>query len=75
MSMSRKDYVAIAAELKGCRASNQIGNRDKAMWNRALDAAARRIADVMASNPEFQRQRFLDACDVGTGIDSNGIAA
>ena len=69
--MSRKDYVAVAAEIKNkivsyTQGSNGLNNLDFYRGALAsLKEAAHGLADVFAaSNPRFDRQRFLTACGV-----------
>lgn len=56
--MTRKDYVAIAAALRG--AIIETGDTPQAI--RALNAAANNVSEVMQrDNSRFDRSRFLDA--------------
>ena len=58
--MTRRDYVAIAAELADARRYS-----DHPEQRLGIDAAAERIADTLArDNPRFDRKRFLAACGV-----------
>ena len=64
--MTRKDYVAIAACIKGTRGFVGAFELpiDRAARN-AVDLCAKELADHMAAdNPRFDRARFLKACGV-----------
>ena len=69
MSMSRKDYEAIARAIEYVHGTAEILpklHKEKVVGIRhgAADAA-RRIADYLASdNPRFDRSRFLRACGI-----------
>ncbi len=63
--MSRKDFTAIAAEIK-----SEFDEWDDRSGSAkvAIIGVAERIADVCAtSNPNFDRARFLAACGVAGG--------
>ncbi|HQR20098.1 MAG TPA: hypothetical protein PKV98_04485 [Burkholderiaceae bacterium] len=63
MSMSKKDYVAIAAALKDLRDGRDAGGDQQAVYG--IEIAAEAIADVCeANNLRFDRNRFLAACGV-----------
>ena len=70
MSMSRKDFEAIAAAIKGERMSKPENTTQQdeialQVHYNTLDLAARSLADICAqSNPNFDRARFLKACGV-----------
>lgn len=67
MSMSKKDYVAIAAALRGAlpvAAINHLGPEGLAR-QAGIEQAARNIAGHCArDNPRFDTVRFLAACGV-----------
>lgn len=72
MSMTRKDYVAVAAAIRNA-ATRTVGNDDYDVYNElvSLSWAAQYIADVMAKdNPRFDRDRFMAA----TGVSPAQIA-
>ena len=59
--MSKKDYVAIAAYLKGCRRLISTGP----MGDHVVDLIAKQLCDVFAEDNElFDRERFLAAAGV-----------
>ena len=59
--MTSKHFVAIAAAIKDARRYNP----NNACARQALDIAARNLAaECAASNPNFDRARFLAACGV-----------
>lgn len=61
MSMTRKDFVAIAAALKNAQPSAHDPN--VAHIQHRIDC--REVAGVLAgTNPRFDRDRFLAACGV-----------
>lgn len=65
MSMTRKDYVAIAAKLKDLRIPKTDDNLFAQGVNSALNAAAKEMACVFKGhNQSFDRTRFLSACGV-----------
>jgi hypothetical protein len=58
MSMSKKDYEAVARILSDSRAISDA----------ALPYLAEKFADWFADdNPRFDRERFLKACGLGRG--------
>lgn len=64
--MTRKDYTALARAFK---TAHETAIKADDLWNLAYDAgrqdAARFVADVLeADNPAFNRDRFLEACQV-----------
>jgi len=65
--MSKKDFQAIARALYDQRALWKAGPMSavvvkEATWREARNA----LADVLAaSNPRFDRQRFVEACETG----------
>lgn len=62
MSMSRKDFEAIAAALKGSLPSDAEPDGDLAFQHVNCCEA---VADALANaNPRFDRGRFLEACGV-----------
>jgi hypothetical protein len=65
MTMTKKDYILIAAVLakRGCHIAQDPAFREG--WHAALSAYAHALADALASeNPRFDRARFLAACGV-----------
>lgn len=61
MAMSRKDYEAIAAALKGVIEDAADGHETV----NAINDAAERLADVFADdNDRFDRARFMQAVGV-----------
>lgn len=60
MSMSKKDYEAIAQAINGVRAADTTPER---VW--AIGSVCNALASVMsANNPSFDRARFLAACGI-----------
>jgi hypothetical protein len=60
--MTRRDYILIAQVLKSQKPHPNTGLVGE--WR----ACVRAFADALANeNPRFQRDRFLDACDVASG--------
>lgn len=58
MSMTRKHFVRIAATLKAQRTNDKT--YEETLW---LDQVCQDFADMLAGeNPNFDRERFLDAC-------------
>lgn len=69
MAMSKKDYVAIAAQfMKEKNHLKEHFEKDSSYEMGAtygIEVMARRLSDVMArDNPRFDRDRFLAACGV-----------
>ena len=64
MSMSKKDYVAIAAAIHRSGMALSIGRKVKAE-TLGNERALRLVAlDLAADNPAFDKARFLAACGV-----------
>lgn len=64
MSMTKKDYVAIARAINEGRAETLIGD-EPSTHTKAVDGVAMRIADAMEDQSDkFDRARFLKACGV-----------
>jgi hypothetical protein len=61
MSMSRKDYIAIANVLANRRPLETALPKIGEAINVRIDGIAKDLAD----NSRFDRSRFLDACGVG----------
>ena len=62
--MTRRDYVAIAAALKGAR-SYEANTQPAQDFNCGVQTATRRIAEVLAQdNVRFDVARFLKAAGV-----------
>jgi hypothetical protein len=62
MSMSRKDYVILAAALKAARVPNTLGKENKALYNNGVDNAVAFIVQALAKdNPRFDGERFRAA--------------
>lgn len=66
MSMSKKDYIAIASAI---RSERSCWPKDESLGDEFAYAALRsvtsRLAEVFAAdNPRFDRNRFLEACDL-----------
>jgi hypothetical protein len=57
--LTRKDYAAVAAELRGVK-PNSRSYIELQTWKTCCDAVAHGFA---ADNPRFDRDRFLAACD------------
>lgn len=58
--MTKKDYELIAARMDGSRATSGL-NRET--WNKALDYAARSLADALGQQDRtFKRAQFLADC-------------
>lgn len=56
--MTKKDFQALARALHSCKYAG-----DEVVARTYIDA----IADVCkASNPRFDRERFIEACETGT---------
>ena len=65
MSMTKKDYEAIARAIERTTHHNAVDSNYNEGWHGAITAIRCRLADVMADdNPRFDRQRFLKACGV-----------
>lgn len=66
MSVTRKDFIAIAEALKSARMLAAIPTQPQHTDGcAAVDSAAAFIASHLASrNPAFDRKRFLKACGV-----------
>jgi hypothetical protein len=67
MALSRKNYEAVAAIVKGSRLvdprTGPASDRRDVGYESALDEVAGRLATYFATdNPRFDRARFLDAC-------------
>lgn len=61
--MSRKDYVMLARVIR----SNKVLNAADPNASEAVDDLAKDIASALYSdNPNFNRERFLAACEVTT---------
>ena len=61
--MTRKDYVAIAAELKRERFEVEAAMQTEAV--NAIDRVAIGLCGLMSmDNPRFDRARFLKACGI-----------
>lgn len=62
--MSKKDYQAIARALHFTRTSARADLPPVAiaMWQRTCED----LASTLASNPKFDRARFIQACETGT---------
>jgi hypothetical protein len=73
VSMSKKDYQAIAAAIYNSQVRMDglfKYDRNAVMVNAGVKAAMcevkARLADVLAAdNPRFSRERFLEACETG----------
>jgi hypothetical protein len=64
MSMTKKDYVAIAAKLLSVQYVGEAAGAE-ARFNAGVHEAARALAQHFASdNQRFDRARFLEACGV-----------
>ena len=64
--MTRKDFIAIAAVIRRHRKANlEMGDPGSLLYLLATDKKLSiDLADVLAkSNPRFDRERFLAACD------------
>ncbi len=65
MSASRKDFIAIA---KGIRITfsedaREMARVDPGLWQWMRTRAAQRMADVLVTtSPNFDRDRFVEAC-------------
>lgn len=63
--MSKKDYQAIARALWDLQVTAQNPDETRAII-RTMKATAEVLADVFAaSNPRFDRSRFMEACETG----------
>ena len=58
--MTRKDYVLIAAALDAARRASN----DDDVQEGVTFAARHLCIDLAATNPRFDRERFLEACGV-----------
>lgn len=77
MSLTKKDFVAIAGAIADARGASMPVFKTATVLeqaattyaiqghNRVFDSLSRSLADVMAlTNPKFNRKRFLLACGV-----------
>lgn len=65
--MTRKHFVAIAASIRAEReaAAANLEGETRTVALGVIDRVARSlVADLAATNPRFDRGRFLDACGV-----------
>lgn len=60
--MTRKDYVLLATALASVKPGPEPLMRSIERAQHAKDCEA--IADALAENPRFDRERFLKACGV-----------
>lgn len=64
MSMSKKDYQAIAHAVWSARG---FAFNDQGQHERSLNRVAEVLAETLAAtNARFDRARFLEACETGT---------
>ncbi len=64
-TMTRKDYVLLAAALASAKPAPHMHGPDHGLAAREQhkrDCEA--IADALAENPRFDRERFLKACGI-----------
>jgi hypothetical protein len=75
MTASKQHFEMIARAIRET-GTHEATDRDFAEgWHAALSAVAVRLADeCTASNPRFNRDRFLAACHGRDSIDSAGSA-
>lgn len=59
MSMSKQDYVDIAAQFRIVRTKNALTTREKIMLS---ELASRLASGFRLRNTAFNTDRFLDAC-------------
>lgn len=58
--MSKKHYIAVAAEISSMRMHNPVDPDVAEGWHAAVSSFAIRMADLFAAdNPRFDRGRFL----------------
>lgn len=70
MSMSKKDYQAIARAVYRATQEDAI-NWDEGTSNLGIVSVVRELADVFAADsPHFDRARFLEWCETGTDRES-----
>ena len=63
--MTRKDYVKFAAMLKDANSHQACELNYREGWHGACSSLVQRTADIFAAdNPNFDRERFLQACGV-----------
>lgn len=61
--MTKKDYIAIARELKTVRTMLQKGQLNHDCANATLEQVEHMLCQVfIENNPRFDRARFLTAC-------------
>ena len=64
MSMSKKDYQAIARAIHEAR--GLTATAEKLDPGSGINRVAHLLADVLAAeNPRFDRARFVEACETG----------
>lgn len=65
MAMRKKDFQAIARAIHGAR--EDVNKNPRASAAVILTIAQNRVCDVLAaSNPRFDRARFIEACETGS---------
>jgi len=64
MSMSKKDYEAIARRIKSITTDSPLSQYEVGMIDAARQIAASMANYCAADNPRFDRARFLAACGV-----------
>lgn len=62
--MTKKDFKALAAALRGCRPAMYSNGHDLSSFYMAWDDCRDAIADAcQQSNPAFSRSKFYEACN------------
>ena len=63
--MTRKDYIAIAALVRGHLVPDAVPLSPESDGNVAVELLAASLADLFEQgNPQFDRARFLKACGI-----------
>jgi hypothetical protein len=76
MSMSRKDYQAVASAIKARLTSNMYDGVEKLAYTLALNTIAKDLADVFAAgNENPNRNTFLAACGLPLQVGGRAMPA
>ena len=71
--MTKQDFELIASVLRESGKHNAVDETYREGWHGALASVAIRLADELrATNPRFNRERFIAACSGRDSHDSAG---